>query len=243
MSVRDPEIFNGAVMSAHRFLVVVFASVLIALAFLIPATAQNPARKPASEPYTWKSVQIVGGGFVDGIIFHPTAKGVRYARTDMGGAYRWNGQTKRWEPLLDWVPYEDSNLMGVESIAVDPSDSNRVYLACGTYTTSPVDAILRSSNRGKTFERIDVPIRFCGNEDGRGNGERMTVDPNNGSVLYLGTRQASLWRSEDGAKTWKKVDSFPDVAEAPPAAAAQPGRGAQPAPGGGCDTHRPESSR
>ena len=61
---------------------------MIALAFLIPATAQNPARKPASEPYVWKNVQMVGGGFVDGIIFHPTAKGVRYARTDMGGAYR-----------------------------------------------------------------------------------------------------------------------------------------------------------
>ena len=47
----------------------------------------------------------MGGGFVDGIVFHPTAKGVRYARTDMGGAYRWNGQTRRWEPLLDWVSY------------------------------------------------------------------------------------------------------------------------------------------
>src|ERR1017187_8494779 len=69
---------------------------------------------PAAQPYTWKSVQIVGGGFVDGIVFHPTATGVRYARTDMGGAYRWNEQAKRWDPLLDWVPYEDLNLMGVE---------------------------------------------------------------------------------------------------------------------------------
>src|ERR1019366_8809316 len=103
---------------------------------------------------------------------------------------------RRWEPLLDWVPYEDSNLMGVESIALDASDSNRVYLACGTYTNAnaPDGAILRSS--------------------GRGNGERMTVDPNNGKVLYLGTRQTGLWRSTDGAATWSKVDSFPDVTEA-----------------------------
>ena len=199
-------------MSAHRVLAAVFASVLI------PATAQNPAGKPASEPYSWKSVQMVGGGFVDGIIFHPTAKGVRYARTDMGGAYRWNGQTRRWEPLLDWVSYEDSNLMGVESIALDASDSNRVYLACGTYTNAnaPNGAILRSSDRGRTFARTNVPFKLGGNEDGRGNGERMTVDPNNGKVLYLGTRQNGLWRSTDGAATWSKVDSFPDVSEAPP---------------------------
>ena len=27
-----------------------------------------------SEPYNWKNVPIVGGGFVDGIIFNPKAK-------------------------------------------------------------------------------------------------------------------------------------------------------------------------
>jgi len=218
-------------MSAHRILGAIFASVLIALAFLIPVTAQGPAGKPASEPYLWKSVQMVGGGFVDGIVFHPTAKGVRYARTDMGGAYRWNAQSKRWEPLLDWVSYEDSNLMGVESIALDPSDANRLYMACGTYTNAnaPNGAILRSKDRGRTFERTNMPFKFGGNDDGRGNGERMTVDPNDGSVLYLGTRQAGLWRSTDGAATWSRVESFPDVTEAPAAGGAPAGgRGGAP---------------
>lgn len=34
-----------------------------------------------SVSYEWKSVPIVGGGFVDGIVFHPEAPGVRYCRT------------------------------------------------------------------------------------------------------------------------------------------------------------------
>ena len=162
-------------------------------------------------PYTWKSVTIVGGGFVDGLVFHPTAKDVLYARTDMGGAYRRNPKTHRWEPMLDWVPYADLNLMGVESIAVDPSDANKVYLACGTYTAPevPDGAILRSSDRGHTFERSNVPIKFGGNEAGRGNGERMAVDPNDGRILFLGTRKNGLWKSADGAATWTKVESFP----------------------------------
>ena len=172
--------------------------------------------------YIWKSVQIVGGGFVDGVIFHPTAAGVRYARTDMGGAYRWDGAAKRWQPILDWVPYKDLNLMGVESIAVDPANANRVYLACGTYTNArtPNGAILRSDDRGRTFERTDVPFKFGGNEDGRGNGERLVVDPRDGRILYLGTRHDGLWRSTDRGVTWGKVESFPDVKEAvtaPPA--------------------------
>ena len=34
-----------------------------------------------SVSYEWKSVPIVGGGFVDGIVFHPEAPGVRYGRS------------------------------------------------------------------------------------------------------------------------------------------------------------------
>jgi len=189
-------------------------SVLLTLLVTFSAAGQIPNQ----ETYSWKSVQIVGGGFVDGVIFHPTAPGVRYARTDMGGAYRWDATADRWQPILDWVPYKDLNLMGVESIAVDPSDPNRVYLACGTYTNphTPNGAILRSADRGQTFQRADVPFKFGGNEDGRGNGERLVVDPENSHILYLGTRHDGLWRSIDRGATWAPVASFPDVKEAAP---------------------------
>src|ERR1700688_4913020 len=103
----------------------------LALLFLM-CDAGASAQSLQHETYSWKNVQIVGAGFVDGIIFHPTAHDVRYVRTDMGGAYRWDAISDRWQPMLDWVSYQDRNLMGVESIAVDASDPNRVYLACGT---------------------------------------------------------------------------------------------------------------
>ncbi len=167
-----------------------------------------------SEPYFWKNVQMVGGGFVTGIVCHPTAPGVRYARTDMGGAYRWDEGTERWEPILDWVSYEDRNLMGVESIALDPADPDRVYMACGTYTDIDApNAILRSSDRGRTWARADVPFTMGGNEDGRGNGERMAVDPHDGRVLFMGTRHHGLWTSEDRGASWRQVTGFPDVTE------------------------------
>ena len=181
---------------------------------------------PRAIQYRWQNIQIVGGGFVDGVIFHPSVKDLRYARTDMGGAYRWDAATRRWQPMLDWVPYKDVNLMGIESIALDPSDASRVYLACGTYTNprTPNGAILRSDDRGRTFQRTDVPFKFGGNEDGRGNGERLAVDPGDGRVLYLGTRHDGLWRSTDRGVTWSRVVSFPDIEEEiAPAPAAVPG--------------------
>ena len=206
--------------------------ILLLIAVILTAASGLPGQEPKTaktttkisavrtpqQAYSWKSVQIVGAGFVDGIIFHPTAPGLRYARTDMGGAYRWNASADRWQPILDWVSYKDRNLMGVESIAVDPADPNRVYLACGTYTNrnTPNGAILRSGDRGRTFERTDVPFKFGGNEDGRGNGERLVVDPADGKTLFLGTRHDGLWRSQDRGATWAHVDSFPDVTEAAP---------------------------
>jgi hypothetical protein len=84
----------------------------LALALLLAACGGHDAGKTAAVPYRWKSVQIVGGGFVDGFIFHPTEPDLRYARTDMGGAYRWDQGKDQWDPILDWVPYKDLNLMG-----------------------------------------------------------------------------------------------------------------------------------
>lgn len=48
---------------------------------------------------------MVGCGFVDGIILHPTAHHVRYCRTDMGGAYRWDAYTGREKDL--WIAAYD----------------------------------------------------------------------------------------------------------------------------------------
>jgi hypothetical protein len=196
-------------------------SAAIILSFILPikpAAQESQLPKTPTVSYQWKNVQIIGGGLVSGIVFHPTAEGVCYCRTDMGGAYRRNKMTMKWEPLLDWLSYEDVNLMGVESIALDPSDPDRVYLACGTYTspTTPNGAVLYSENQGRTFQRTDLSFKMGANEDGRGNGERMAVDPNNGDILYLGTRHAGLWKSENGAKSWKRVERFPDISENPP---------------------------
>ena len=194
------------------------ALALCGLAFA--ATAQDAA------PYRYSSVRIGGGGFVSGLVFHPHEKGLYYARTDVGGAYRWDDAAKRWVSLTDWIEAKDENLLGIDSLAVDPADPERVYLAAGTYTAPQVGngAVLRSADRGKHFERADLPFKLGGNELGRGNGERLAVDPHDGRVLFLGSRGAGLWRSDDRGAHWTKVESFPAVATSPAASAENPWR-------------------
>src|ERR1017187_5613887 len=50
-----------------------------------------------------------------------------------------------------------------------------------------------------------------GNETGRFNGERLAVDPNDGEILFFGSRAAGLWKSGDRGVTWLKVGGFPNV--------------------------------
>ena len=46
---------------------------------------------------------------------------------------------------------------------------------------------------------------------GRGPGERLAIDPNRNSTLYLGAPSGNgLWRSTDSGVTWSKVTSFPN---------------------------------
>jgi photosystem II stability/assembly factor-like uncharacterized protein len=165
----------------------------------------------AAGPYVWKNVQVVGGGYVTGLVFNPREKGLLYARTDMGGAYRWDTAAKQWIPLTDWLGEKDWNLLGIDSVATDPVDPARLYLATGTYTNDWAGngAILRSTDRGRTFKRTDLPFKLGANEDGRGAGERLAINPADNGTLLLGTRKNGLWRSTDHGVTWSQVSSFP----------------------------------
>lgn len=183
------------------------------LACLAYGLLASTATAFVSQPYNWKNVQIVGGGFIPGIIYSQTEPGLVYVRTDMGGAYRLNPTTGKWVPLTDSLGWDDWNLTGIVSIATDPVNTNNVYMACGTYTNSWTNqngAVLRSSDRGATWQRTMLPFKLGGNMPGRGMGERLAIDPNNPSILYLGAPSGNgLWRSTDAGVTWVKVTSFP----------------------------------
>lgn len=98
-----------------------------AAAAALTAVPVAPRRAHAAEDaadgtaaYRWRNVVIGGTGFITGVLFHPRVRGLAYARTDIGGAYRWDDRAARWTPLLDHIGWDDWNLLGVEAMAVDP---------------------------------------------------------------------------------------------------------------------------
>jgi len=176
-----------------------------------PGSAVIPSGDTATAgPYAWKNAAIKGGGFVSGIIMSPALAGLAFVRTDVGGAYRFDPTNQRWTPLTDWVGHDNPGLVGIESIAVDPVDPNKVYVAAGQYLTAGYGTILSSTDMGQTWIQNSLSAPMGGNADGRSMGERLAVDPNLPSTLYFGSRNAGLWKSTDSAQTWAQVASFSD---------------------------------
>lgn len=166
----------------------------------------EPDQAVSSVPYDWQNVRVGGGGFTPGIIFSPVEPGLAYLRSDMGGAYRWDAVKERWIPLQDGV--SQSSYMGIESIAADSVDAGTVYLAAGMNARAPA-AIFRSTDYGAHWDVKPVPFAMGGNENGRGLGERLAIDPFDNQRLFFGSRHQGLWMSGDAGGHWQKLASFP----------------------------------
>ena len=56
-----------------------------------------------SVPYVYKNLPIPGGGYVTGFLYSKKEKDVLYARTDIGGTYRFDVKTQTWISLIPHV--------------------------------------------------------------------------------------------------------------------------------------------
>jgi len=164
------------------------------------------------QEFDWKNVAVGGGGYITGLVMHPMDSDLVYARTDVGGAYRWDAEHQLWIPITDWISVAESNLFGVDSLAVDPSNIDTVYISCGKNLTGEPKGIFKSTDRGKTWKGPFLTnVATAGNDvlptgvaypPLRNAGERLAVDPHDGKILYFGSRKNGLWTSSDAGVSW-----------------------------------------
>jgi hypothetical protein len=196
------------------------------------ACAQLCRANDLSSQYRWKPVRIGGGGWVVGMVVHPLDGTIRYARTDVGSAYRWDETGQQWIPMRVSNP-DGSGILsaaatsapasyGEDSVAVDPSNTNVVYMVFPTLQSCDLQCptnyveIYKSVDGGQNFTPGKMTAAaILGNPNGtnRMYGEKLMVDPANPAVLYYGSDSQGLWRSLDDGTTWKQFTG----AAAPPA--------------------------
>lgn len=203
------------------------AAVAVALAVQAKAADLNST-------YQWNPVRIGAGGFVTGFVSHPLDPDIRYCRTDVGNAYRWDNTAQEWMPMIvrnadgTGLPADVAAVPGItgcSSIAVDPSNTNIVLMAFPVRRSDDLKAtfpslyenVYRSTDGGRTFTKGNLAVIGAPNGSWRCNGERLKVDPNNGNIIYYCTGTAGLYRSTDAGATWGAV-----TAGGAPTAAATP---------------------
>lgn len=187
-------------------------SALLTAAVMLAACSGGDLSFPEGE-WSYSQLAIGGGGYVNGV-FSTSEEGLYYARTDVGGAYRWDDSQGKWLSLSYGVTEENVGMMGIDGLAVDPDEANKLYLLAGTsYFSNGNTWVLISDDYGDSFEAVDVSglISASGNGMGRQNGERIAIDPVNHDILYVGGRTGGLIKSTDGGKTWEQVKALSDL--------------------------------
>lgn len=159
----------------------------------------------------WSSVPLGGGGFVTGLVSDATGADL-YARTDVGGLFKWNAVGGNWINLTDKIVATTARfnttagLLGTMSVAVDPSNANNLYVAVGGGSVSGTTAgIYASSDKGATWTEITTGtpnFSINGNGGARSQGERLVVDPNNPNTVWYGTETSGLMKGVKSGSTW-----------------------------------------
>ena len=157
-------------------------------------------------------VAIGGGGYVTGVYYHPTTADLLYMRTDVGGAFRYDYQQRKWISLFTDFTLEDENYFGVNALALAPSDDNYIYVALdkAEYLSGPAD-VLVSKDKGATWTPTGLNKRFFAFDNfyNKVMGPALAVDPTNAERVYAGTINDGLW-FKDGSAEWVRLEGVPN---------------------------------
>ncbi|MDQ8208867.1 DNRLRE domain-containing protein [Coraliomargarita sp. SDUM461003] len=153
----------------------------------------------------WTTVPLGGGGYVTGLASNSDGSAI-YCRTDVGGAFRWSPRDDDPQGNGTWISLSDhmvpfgtpkaNKLMGVESIATDPGNLDRVYVGAG-------NKIFLSEDRGSSWTEILSELSMTPNSPTtRFFGERLAVDPNDPNVIWYGSIKAGLQKGVRSGEDW-----------------------------------------
>ncbi len=157
----------------------------------------------------WRNVAIGGGGYATGIVVHPTQRDLVVVRSDVGGLFKRRPEGG-WIPLSDGFSVEDSGLYGVQSVALDPADPQRIWVTLGSYAEHPGrSGIWRSDDQGATWTLVRQTVMDGSPKAPRSFGEGIAVDPRDSRRIYAATHTEGLLRSGDGGATWDRVPEIP----------------------------------
>ena len=141
---------------------------------------------------------LPGTGRVNTVAVDPNDTNTWYAGAPAGGLWKTTDAGANWVNLFDTFLQ-----IGVSGIAIDPNNSDIIYIATGDDDAADSYSIgvFKSINGGQTWNETGLnpansSINLLMNE--------IFVSPNNSDIIFVGTNQG-LFRSVNGGDTFEQV--------------------------------------
>ena len=132
-------------------------------------------------------------GRINVVCVDPSNPNTIYFGAPAGGIWKSTNAGDSWTPLSDYLPQ-----IGVSGIAVDPNNSNIIYISTGDKDASDSYSIgvLKSVDGGITWSTTGLTF----NNSFKGAGD-ILINPNNSQMLWCAT-STGLFRTLNGGLSW-----------------------------------------
>ena len=165
---------------------------------------QNSFSVPGDDIVNWtnlgpsvvtnSSVSTSGQGRVNTFIQDPNNPQTLYVGAPAGGIWKSTDDGANWTPLSDNLPQ-----IGVSGIAIDPTNSNIIYIATGDDDAgdSYSVGVLKSLDGGQTWGTTGLQYEWTNFKTTN----EIYIDPTNNQHIWVASSDG-LQKSEDGGNTW-----------------------------------------
>jgi photosystem II stability/assembly factor-like uncharacterized protein len=150
---------------------------------------------PAKEPFAWRLAQDNKGVLY--LVIARRSDDGSFGNDGDGGLYRSKDGAETWQKV-DLPP----GVNGPNGLAIDPSDTERMYLAAWRRNDSQPTAgggIFLSEDGGASWRSVLSADQHVYD---------VTIDARNAGVLFACGFESSAWRSSDRGETWQRIRGY-----------------------------------
>lgn len=154
-----------------------------------------------SRQYVCEQSWFGGGGYITGLIQHPSDPQTLYARCDVGGVFRTIDGARSWHAVNRGMTIAHHH--SVQSIAISPNHPH-VLLRCSGEPRGQrrFGTIHKSVDGGDNWYTVCSNVDYFGNGPTRMHAEVTAFDPFDPAFVMTGGYSEGVWNSSDEGEHW-----------------------------------------
>lgn len=143
-----------------------------------------------------------GGGYITGLIQHPSQAHILFARCDVGGVFKSMDAAQTWRTVNKGMT--ESHHHSVQSFAISPHNPDLLLRCSGEARGQRrIGTIHRSDNGGESWYAVCSNVDYYGNGPTRMHAEVIAFDPFDSRFAATGGYSNGVWVSDDAGEHWK----------------------------------------